>query len=49
MQGFSAAMKSGLTKTILDGTIGIHPVNAEWFTDLSITKRSGAELKNSGC
>jgi len=49
MQGFSAAMKSGLTKTILDGTVGIHPVNAEWFTDLSITKRSGAELKNSGC
>jgi len=49
MQGFSAAMKSGLTKKILDGTVGIHPVNAEWFTGLEITKRSGAELTNSGC
>jgi len=49
MQGFSAAMKSGLTKKILDSTVGIHPVNAEWFTDLSVTKRSGIELKNSGC
>lgn len=49
MQGFSAAMKSGLTKKILDGTVGIHPVNAEWFTGLDVTKRSGAELKTSGC
>jgi len=49
MQGFSAAMKSGLTKKILDGTVGIHPVNAEWFTDLQVTKRSGVELQNSGC
>jgi hypothetical protein len=34
---------------ILDGTVGIHPVNAEWFTGLDVTKRSGAELKTSGC
>lgn len=49
MQGFSAAMKSGLTKKILDNTVGIHPVNAEWMTGLEVTKRSGVELQNSGC
>lgn len=49
MQGFSAAMKCGLTKKILDGTVGIHPVNAEWFTGLEVTKRSGVVLTNSGC
>jgi len=49
MQGFSAAMKSGLTKKTLDSTVGIHPVNAEWFTGLDVTKRSGVELQNSGC
>lgn len=49
MQGFSAAMKSGLTKSVLDSTVGIHPVNAEWFTTCEITKRSGVELQQSGC
>ncbi|KAJ8791592.1 hypothetical protein J1605_020314 [Eschrichtius robustus] len=28
-QGFAAALKCGLTKDQLDGTIGIHPVCAE--------------------
>jgi len=49
MQGFSSAMKSGMTKKILDSTVGIHPVNAEWMTDMSVTKRSGVELQQSGC
>jgi len=29
MQGFAAAMKCGLTKELLDSTIGIHPTTAE--------------------
>ena len=49
MQGFSAAMKAGIDKQTLDNTVGIHPVNAEWITDMSITKRSGVELQQSGC
>lgn len=49
MQGFASAMKSGMTKKILDNTVGIHPVNAEWMTDMSVTKRSGVELQQSGC
>jgi len=49
MQGFAAAMKSGLTKSVLDATIGIHPTAAEIFTTLSITKRSGADVEAAGC
>ncbi|XP_015719952.1 thioredoxin reductase 1, cytoplasmic [Coturnix japonica] len=48
-QGFAAAMKCGLTKEQLDSTIGIHPVCAEVFTTLSITKRSGENTLQSGC
>uniref|UniRef100_A0A669Q269 Thioredoxin reductase 1, cytoplasmic n=2 Tax=Phasianus colchicus TaxID=9054 RepID=A0A669Q269_PHACC len=48
-QGFAAAMKCGLTKEQLDSTIGIHPVCAEVFTTLSITKRSGESTLQSGC
>uniref|UniRef100_A0A8B9P1N7 Thioredoxin reductase 1, cytoplasmic n=1 Tax=Apteryx owenii TaxID=8824 RepID=A0A8B9P1N7_APTOW len=40
-QGFAAAIKCGMTKAQLDNTIGIHPVCAEIFTTLSVTKRSG--------
>ena len=38
MQGFAAAMKCGLTKQILDSTIGIHPTTAEvsWETLLKL-------------
>ncbi|XP_069760350.1 thioredoxin reductase 1, cytoplasmic-like [Narcine bancroftii] len=48
-QGFGAAMKCGMTKEQLDSTIGIHPVCAEVFTTLSITKGSGSNAKQSGC
>ncbi|CAM2097849.1 unnamed protein product [Caretta caretta] len=48
-QGFSAAIKCGLTKAQLDNTIGIHPVCAEIFTTLSETKRSGGNVLQSGC
>ncbi|KAK9400015.1 thioredoxin reductase 1 cytoplasmic [Crotalus adamanteus] len=48
-QGFAAAMKCGMTKEQLDSTIGIHPVCAEIFTTLSVTKRSGGNVVQSGC
>jgi glutathione reductase (NADPH) len=34
IQGFAAAMKAGLTKTILDSTTGIHPTSAEEFVTM---------------
>uniref|UniRef100_A0A8D1L638 Thioredoxin reductase 1, cytoplasmic n=1 Tax=Sus scrofa TaxID=9823 RepID=A0A8D1L638_PIG len=48
-QGFAAALKCGLTKDQLDSTIGIHPVCAEVFTTLSVTKRSGGNILQAGC
>ncbi|KAK1168833.1 thioredoxin reductase 1, cytoplasmic-like isoform X1 [Acipenser oxyrinchus oxyrinchus] len=48
-QGFAAAMKCGMTKEQLDNTIGIHPVCAEVFTTLSVTKRSGGDIAKGGC
>lgn len=38
IQGFAAAMKCGLTKELLDSTIGIHPTAAEEFVTMR-TKR----------
>ncbi|XP_075284138.1 thioredoxin reductase 1, cytoplasmic isoform X3 [Opisthocomus hoazin] len=48
-QGFAAAIKCGLTKEQLDSTIGIHPVCAEIFTTLTVTKRSGESTLQAGC
>ncbi|XP_039617756.1 thioredoxin reductase 1, cytoplasmic-like [Polypterus senegalus] len=48
-QGFAVAMKCGMTKVQLDDTIGIHPVCAEVFTTMFITKRSGGSISASGC
>ncbi|XP_077328242.1 thioredoxin reductase 1, cytoplasmic [Lithobates pipiens] len=48
-QGFAVAIKCGLTKEQLDSTIGIHPVCAEIFTTLTVTKRSGEDIVQGGC
>ncbi|XP_028680184.1 thioredoxin reductase 3 [Erpetoichthys calabaricus] len=48
-QGYGAAIKCGLTKELLETTIGIHPTCAEIFTTLSVTKRSGADISQRGC
>uniref|UniRef100_H0YBI6 thioredoxin-disulfide reductase (NADPH) n=1 Tax=Homo sapiens TaxID=9606 RepID=H0YBI6_HUMAN len=48
-QGFAAAMKCGLTKQLLDDTIGIHPTCGEVFTTLEITKSSGLDITQKGC
>jgi glutathione reductase (NADPH) len=34
IQGFSAAMKMGITKSVLDSTVGIHPTSAEEFVTM---------------
>ncbi|XP_074861249.1 thioredoxin reductase 3 [Carettochelys insculpta] len=48
-QGFGAAIKCGLTKELLEETIGIHPTCAEVFTTLEITKSSGKDITQAGC
>uniref|UniRef100_A0A5G2R4I6 Thioredoxin reductase 3 n=1 Tax=Sus scrofa TaxID=9823 RepID=A0A5G2R4I6_PIG len=47
IQGFAAAMKCGLTKQLLDDTIGIHPTCAE--VGNRITKASGLDVTQKGC
>lgn len=42
-------MKCGLTKQLLDETIGIHPTCGEVFTTLEITKSSGLAVTQQGC
>lgn len=49
IQGFAAALKSGLTMKILMNTVGIHPTVAEEFTRLNITKRSGLDPTPATC
>jgi len=49
IQGFSVALKLGVTKSQLDTTVGIHPTCAEEVLDLKVTKRSGLEAKKKGC
>ncbi|XP_058974970.1 thioredoxin reductase 1, mitochondrial-like isoform X1 [Musca domestica] len=49
IQGFAAAVKSGLTMKILLNTVGIHPTTAEEFTRLAITKRSGLDPTPASC
>ncbi|GAB0096789.1 Thioredoxin reductase 1, mitochondrial [Sergentomyia squamirostris] len=49
IQGFAAAVKSGLTMKILMNTVGIHPTTAEEFTRLNITKRSGVDPTPATC
>lgn len=49
MQGFAVAMKMGLTKRVLDETIGIHPTVAENITNMAVTKESGEEFEKTSC
>ncbi|XP_075852065.1 thioredoxin reductase 3 [Microcebus murinus] len=48
-QGFAVAMKCGLTKQLLDDTVGIHPTCGEVFTTLDVTKSSGLDITQKGC
>lgn len=49
MQGFGLAIKVGCTKDDLDNLVGIHPTCAEWFTTLTVTKRSGQTMEAENC
>jgi thioredoxin reductase (NADPH) len=50
MQGFAVAMKCGVTKTVLDDTVGIHPTSAEEIVGLTLIKSAGEELEaKEGC
>jgi len=49
MQGFAVAIKMGLTKQVLDQTIGIHPTIAEDLTNMLVTKESGEEYEKKSC
>ncbi|XP_031574558.1 thioredoxin reductase 2, mitochondrial-like isoform X2 [Actinia tenebrosa] len=49
MQGFSTAMRCGLTGDQLLSTVGIHPTCAEEIVKIHITKRSGEDPMATGC
>ncbi|KAM6984720.1 thioredoxin reductase 1, cytoplasmic-like [Aplochiton taeniatus] len=40
IQGFTVALKCGLTKQQLDATVGLHPVSAQVLTALTVTQRT---------
>lgn len=48
-QGFALALKLGATKADFDHLVGIHPTVAEEFTQMHVTKASGASPKKEGC
>jgi thioredoxin reductase (NADPH) len=47
--GYAVAMKLGLRKEHLDGSIGIHPSTSEEFFNMDITKRSGEDFAKTEC
>jgi thioredoxin reductase (NADPH) len=50
LQGFGVAMKLGLTKTMLDESVGIHPTNAEELMMLTQIKEEGTSMDaKEGC
>ncbi|RMX52297.1 hypothetical protein pdam_00010349 [Pocillopora damicornis] len=49
IQGFSAAMRCGLSYHSLSSTVGIHPTCAEEVVKMHITKRSGDDPTVTGC
>jgi hypothetical protein len=42
-------MKCGVTKEILDSTVGIHPTVAEDMINLQFTKEDNGDVSKSGC
>lgn len=49
MQGYAVAFRIGITKAMLDATVGIHPTCAEELLGLTITKRSGDNYDKDTC
>lgn len=48
-QGIGIAMKCGVTKSLLDSCVGIHPTIAEDVIGLKFTKEENPEAKKGGC
>ena len=48
-QGLGIAMKCGMTKKMLDSTVGIHPTSAEDCIGLTKTKELDGDAEKSGC
>lgn len=48
-QGVALALTAGVTKSVFDETVGIHPTVAEDMTTLRITKSSGESAQKSAC
>eukprot|EP01083_Nonionella_stella_P084213 233075_1 len=48
-QGFTLGLMRGATKSDFDKLIGIHPTDAEVFSQMTVTKRSGESYLTSGC
>eukprot|EP00276_Gloeochaete_wittrockiana_P010402 CAMPEP_0184655092 /NCGR_PEP_ID=MMETSP0308-20130426/12721_1 /TAXON_ID=38269 /ORGANISM="Gloeochaete witrockiana, Strain SAG 46.84" /LENGTH=1000 /DNA_ID=CAMNT_0027091361 /DNA_START=24 /DNA_END=3026 /DNA_ORIENTATION=+ len=47
-QGFALSLKLGVTKKDFDNLVGIHPTDAEVFTQLTITRSSGKDFRAKG-
>lgn len=48
-QGIGIAMKCGVTKELLDSTVGIHPTIAEDVIGLQYTKEENPDASKGGC
>ena len=48
-QGVAIAIKCGVTKELLDSTVGIHPTVAEDAIGLKYTKEENPSASKSGC
>ena len=48
-QGIGIAIKCGVTKEILDSTVGIHPTIAEDVVGLTWTKEDNPDAAKGGC
>jgi len=48
-QGLGIAMKCGVTKAIVNATVGIHPTIAEEVCGLNLTKEENPDAKKTGC
>jgi len=47
--GYAVAMKLGLKKEHLDGSVGVHPSTSEEFFNMDVTKRSGEDYIKTDC
>jgi pyruvate/2-oxoglutarate dehydrogenase complex dihydrolipoamide dehydrogenase (E3) component len=49
VSGYGVAMKLGLTKEVLDSSLGVHPSVSEDYFNMHITKRSGDDYAKTDC